>query len=147
VNINQVVLGGNLTRDVEVKYTKSNTAIAQFTIANNKRWVGSNGEKKEDVSFVDCTAWGKTAENIGKFFGKGQKILVTGRLKQDTWTDKEGGKRSKIGVTVETFEFVGESKGGKNTSPAPVGGTSQIPYKESEGQPPYVPMNDDECPF
>lgn len=147
MNINLVVLGGNLTRDVELKYTQSNTAIARFTIANNKKWTSSSGEKKEDVAFIDCTAWGKTAETIAKFFGKGQKIAVTGRLKQEVWNDKEDGKkRSKIGVTVDSFEFVGDSKGGAKKESDDGYSVAKKPASQPADQL-YVANPDEDAPF
>lgn len=108
--VNRVILMGNCTRDIEIKHTQSNQAVANLGIAVNRRWKDASGEKKEDVTFVDCEAWGSTAENIAKFFTKGKAILIEGRLKLDEWQDKDGGKRSKLKVVVENFHFVG-SKG------------------------------------
>ena len=109
---NKVLLMGNLTRDVEVRHTPSNTAVANVGIAVNRKWRDANGEMKEEVTFVDCEAWGKTAENISKFFSKGRPIFIEGRLKLDQWQDKnDGTNRSKLKVVVESFEFV-DSKGG-----------------------------------
>lgn len=114
---NKCLFVGHLTRDVEVRYTPSNTAIAQFGIAINERWTDKNsGEKKESVSFLDCEAWGKTGENIAKFFGKGKPIFIEGRLKLDQWDDKnDGSKRSKLKVIAESFEFIG---GDRSDAPA-----------------------------
>ena len=103
MSFNQVTLMGNMTRDPEGKFATSGMAISSFTIAVNRKW-----KDKEEVSFIDCTAFGKTAELIQKFFTKGKPILVSGRLKQDTWEDRNTGqKRSKLGVIVETMTFVG----------------------------------------
>ena len=109
MNYNRVILGGNITRDIEVRYLPtSNTAVASFGIAINRKWKDSSGELKEEVTFVDCEAFGKTAENIGKFFSKGKPILVEGRLRLDAWKDKtDGSNRSKLKVVIDTFEFVG----------------------------------------
>lgn len=110
--MNHVTLMGNLTRDPEVKQTGSGTALCSFSVAVNRQWKDASGEKKEEVSFIDCDAWGKTAENIARFFGKGRQILVEGRLKQETWEDKGGGgKRSKLKVVVDTFHFTSSGKG------------------------------------
>lgn len=111
-NLNKVMLMGNLTRDPEMKYTPSNTAIANFGLAINRRWVTPEGEKKEETTFVDCEAYGRTAENIGKFLQKGRPLFVEGRLKLDQWTDKnDQSKRSKIKVVVETFQFIDSKQG------------------------------------
>lgn len=106
MNFNRVLLGGNLTRDVEVKATQGGTSIASFGMAINRRWKDASGADKEEVTFVDCTAWSKTGEAIARFFGKGRPIFVEGRLKLDQWEDKkDGSKRSKLSVVVEGFEF------------------------------------------
>lgn len=107
MNLNRVFLAGNLTRDVELKSIASGNSVASFGLAVNRRWKDASGADKEEVTFVDCTAWGKTAETIAKFFGKGKPIFIEGRLKLDQWEDKDGGKRSKLAVVVESFQFVG----------------------------------------
>ena len=113
-NYNKVLLMGNITRDIELRHLPtSNTAVAQIGLAVNRRWRDANsGEMREEVTFVDCDAFGKTAENISKFFSKGKPIFIEGRLKLETWKDKtDGSNRSKLKIVVEGFEFV-ESKGG-----------------------------------
>jgi single-strand DNA-binding protein len=112
-NFNQVLLMGNLTRDVELAHTSSNQAVAKFGLAINRYWTSAQGEKKEDTTFVDCEAWGKTGENIAKFFSKGRPIFVQGYLKLDQWNDKtDGSKRSKLKVVVDNFQFVDSKQGG-----------------------------------
>jgi len=112
-NFNRVFLMGNITRDIELKSTSGGQSIANIGLAVNRRWVGADGEKKEDTTFVDCEAWGKTGENIAKFFSKGRPIFIEGRLKLDTWQDKESGaNRSKLKVVVEGFEFCDSKPGG-----------------------------------
>ncbi len=107
---NKVFLMGNLTRDPDVKHTGSNKAVANFGLAVNRKYKTADGERREEVTFIDCEAWGYTAENIGKFFAKGRPIFVDGRLRLDTWEDRnDGSKRSKMLVVVENFQFV-ESK-------------------------------------
>lgn len=116
MNYNKTLLAGNLTKDPELKFTAKGSAIANFTIAHNRKWRTDAGEDKEEVSFIDCVAFGKTAENIAKFFKKGSAIFVEGRLKQESWDDKATGqKRSKLVVTVESFQFVG---GKRDDAPA-----------------------------
>lgn len=113
-NVNIVVLGGFLTRDPELRYAQSGTAIVNFTVAVNHKWKTESGEEKEEATFTDCTAFGKTAETISQYFRKGGAILIQGRLKQERWEDKKTRQpRSKIAVTVGSFNFCGDSKAGK----------------------------------
>jgi single-strand DNA-binding protein len=110
-NYNKVLLLGNLTRDIELKHTPSNMAIGNLGLAVNRRWTSPEGEKKEETTFVDCEAYGKTAETMAKYLSKGRSVFIEGRLKLDQWTDKnDGTKRSKLKVVVDTFQFV-ESAG------------------------------------
>ena len=108
-NYNKVILIGNLTRDVEIRYTpNTNNAVASFGIAVNRKY-----KDQEETTFVDLEAWGSTAENISKYFSKGDPILIEGRLKLDQWQDQNGGNRSKLKVVAERFEFVGGKGGGQ----------------------------------
>ncbi len=112
-SFNKVILMGNLTRDPQLRYTPSQMAVADFGIAVNDKFTTKSGEKREDVCFVDITAWGKQAEVINQYFQKGKPILLEGRLKYDTWEDKQGGgKRHKLTVTLDSFSFVGTGPGG-----------------------------------
>lgn len=105
---NKVILMGNLTRDPQLKYLPSQTALVEFGIACNRKFKTQSGEQRDEVCFVDCVVFGKRAEVINQHFSKGKPIFVEGRLKYDTWEDKQnGGKRSKLSVMVENFEFVG----------------------------------------
>src|SRR5687768_3649935 len=107
-SFNKVMLMGNLTRDPQLKHLPNNLVIAEFGIACNRRYRTATGEDKEDVAFVDCTAFGRQAETIGQYCTKGKPLFVEGRLKYDTWDDKQGGgKRSKLSVTIENFQFIG----------------------------------------
>lgn len=111
-SINITLLGGNLARDPELRYTPGGTAVVDFGIGVNRKWKTESGELKEEVSFFDCTAFGRTAENINEYFQKGSPILLEARLKQETWEDKtDGRKRSKVKLIVEKFHFVGSAKG------------------------------------
>ena len=113
---------GNLTRDPEIKYTPKGTAIANFGIAVNRTYTPEGGEKREEVTFIDLEAWGRTAEVIGEYFKKGKPIFIDGRLKLDQWDDKTTGKKmSKLRVVVESFEFLGSREGGPGGG-APGGG-------------------------
>jgi single-strand DNA-binding protein len=113
-NYNKVILMGNLTRDPEVRYTSSGTAIAKLGIAVNRYWRNQEGQQQEETTFVDVDAFGKQAETIGQYLKKGRPIMVEGRLKLDQWDDKQTGqKRSKMGVTLENFQFLdSRSEGG-----------------------------------
>jgi len=110
-SFNRVILLGNLTRDVEVRYLQSGTAVADIGMAVNDRRKGQNGEWIEETTFVDVTLWGRTAEVAGEYLGKGSPILVEGRLKYDTW-EKDGQKRSKLSVVCERMQMVGSKGGG-----------------------------------
>lgn len=152
-NFNKVILAGNLTRDPELRYTPKGTAIAKIGIAINRNWTSETGEKREEVTFVDVDAFGKTAELIGQYFKKGRPILMEGRLKYDTWDDKQTNqKRSKLGVVMESFQFLdsrsGEGGGAPGASassrparPAPA--SSDGPPSEPEGPAP----EEDDVPF
>jgi single-strand DNA-binding protein len=112
-NLNKVMLMGNLTRDPEIKYTPKGTAIANFGMAINRNYSTEGGEKREEVTFIDIEAFGRTAEIIGEYFKKGRPIFIEGRLKLDTWDDKQTGqKKSKLRVVADSFEFLGSREGG-----------------------------------
>lgn len=112
-NLNKVMLMGNLTRDPEIKYTPKGTAIANFGLAVNRNYTTEGGEKREEVTFIDLESFGRTAEVIGEYFKKGRPIFIEGRLKLDTWDDKQTGqKKSKLRVIVDSFEFLGSREGG-----------------------------------
>lgn len=110
--MNTVHLMGYLSRDIELRYAQSGTAIGNTAIAVNRRWTDSStGEKKEEVSFVDLTFFGKQAETAAEYLKKGSPVVIVGRLKQDTWDDKTTGKpQSKLGVIVESMHFVPRGK-------------------------------------
>lgn len=105
-NYNKVILLGNLTRDIELRHTQSGMALAKFGMAINRKW-SQNGEQKESTCFVDLTAWGRQAEVLNQYVKKGSQLFVEGRLEYSTWEAEGGGKRSKLEVVVENFQFVG----------------------------------------
>ncbi|MCB9871739.1 MAG: single-stranded DNA-binding protein [Planctomycetes bacterium] len=107
-NFNKVILLGNLTREIEVRYTQGGLAIAKFGMAINRRGSSKEGEAKETTCFVDLTAFGKQAEVLEQYVSKGSPLFVEGRLEYSSWDDKNGGgKRSKLEVIVENFQFIG----------------------------------------
>ncbi len=120
---NKVILVGNLTRDIELRYAQSGTGIAKTAIATSRKFT-SNGEKKEEVCFVDITFFGRSAEVANQYLRKGSKILVEGRLQFEQWVDQNGGKRSKHSVIVETMQMLDsrsdaqQSSGGYNQNQA-----------------------------
>jgi single-strand DNA-binding protein len=115
----KVVILGNLTRDPELRYTTKGAAVLDVSIAVNRKWKSESGESKEEVSFIDSTAFGKSAETIAKYCRKGSQLLVDGRLKTESWDDKTTGrKRSKLKVVIESFQFVGSPRDSAS-QPAP----------------------------
>jgi len=132
-NLNKVMLIGNLTRDPEIKYTPKGTAIAAFGLAVNRNYSTETGEKREEVTFVDLEAYGRVAEIIGEYCKKGRPLFVEGRLKLDTWDDKQSGqKRSKMKVVVENMQLLGGRDGG----PAGGGAGGSSDYADSQVSPP-----------
>ena len=117
-SFNRVILLGNLTRDPELRFTPKGTAIAKFGLAVNRSWSSDAGEKKEEVCFIDCDAFGRTAENLAQYCKKGATVHVQGRLKLDQWDDKATGqKRSKLGVVAESIQFIGGRHEPENKQP------------------------------
>lgn len=125
----KVVLMGNLTRDIEMRTTPSGQTVANFTLAVSRSWRGGDGSQQESTSFIDCVAWGKAGEIIAQYVQKGNPLLVSGRLDQRTWDDKETGKkRSSVEVYVEDFNFIG---GGRGDAPS-AGGSNQSSSSKSK---------------
>lgn len=170
-SFNKVILMGNLTRDPQLRYTPANMAVCDFGVATNRKYKTGSGEEREDVCFVDCSAWGKQAEVINQYLTKGRGIMLEGRLKLDQWDDKQGGgKRSKLTVVVESFQFVGgrdqqgggggggggmDDEFGGGGSPPPQRQQSRPPQRGPQRQQPPVEQpygdeqkfNDDDIPF
>jgi len=122
-NLNKVLLMGNMTRDPELRYLQSGTAVCDFGIAVNRKWKSQSGEQKDEVCFVDVTFFGRMAEVISEYMKKGRPIFVEGRLRLDSWTSKDGQKRSKLSVVGENMQFLdfkagGEGGGGGRQAPA-----------------------------
>ncbi|TWT57226.1 Single-stranded DNA-binding protein [Thalassoglobus neptunius] len=137
-SFNKVILVGNLTRDPQVKYTTGGSAVAEIGLAVNRTWFDKKtDQKKEDVTFVDVTLWGRQAEVAGEYLGKGRSLLIEGRLQLDQWEDKETGKkRSKLRVIGENMTMLG-SKGGSG------GGASN----QEGAYPANSAATDEEVPF
>jgi single-strand DNA-binding protein len=132
---NQVILLGNLTRDPQLTYLPSQTAVVDFGMAISRKYKGQDGQMKEDACFVDLRAFGKSAETINKYCKKGSQLFIEGRLQYDSWTAQDGTKKSKHRITVESFQFLGQpaktekaepQDNGNEYEPAPV--NDDIPF-------------------
>lgn len=150
---NKVILIGNLTRDPELRYTPKGMAIAKLGLAVNRTWRTETGESKEEVTFIDLDAFGRQAETLAQYMKKGSPLMIEGRLKLDQWDDKQSGqKRSKLGVVVEGFQFLGGGKGGGEMggAEAPAAPRSRpaapAPKAETPDSEPPMP-EDDDVPF
>ena len=157
-NFNKVILLGNLTRDPELRHTSGNQAVANIGLAVNRRWRSPDGEQREETTFVDCEAWGKTAEVMCQYLGKGRPVFIEGRLKLDQW-EKEGQKFSKLRVVVENFQFVDSGQGGRGgggggeseggySRPTPQVRTNRGPAATNTAPVDQgAPMGEDDIPF
>jgi len=110
-SFNKVILMGNLTKDPRLSSIMSGSIVCEFSIALNRRYT-VNGQEKEEVCFVDIVVWGKQADSCGKYLHKGSAVLVDGRLKTDSWEDKEGNKRSRLRVAADRVQFIGSRSEG-----------------------------------
>jgi len=147
-SFNKVILLGNLTRDPEVRYTPKGTAVTDLGLAVNRTYTADNGEKREEVTFVDVTFWGRTAEVAGEYLKKGRPVFVEGRLQLDSWDDKQSGqKRTKLKVIGENMQMLGAPRGGGSGGDEESSGGSRSsrpapPPKAAPSAP-----DDDEIPF
>ena len=124
-NLNKVMLMGNLTRDPELKYTQSGSAICDIGLAVNRRWKGKDGKATDETTFISVTFWGKPGETIAQHVKKGQPLYVEGRLTLNTWDDKAtGAKRSKLFVTGEAFQFLSA----KQDAAGDAGEVDELPF-------------------
>ncbi len=155
-SFNRVILLGNVTRDLELRYTPSGMAVTDLGMAVNDRRKNANGEWVEETTFVDVTLWGRTAEVASEYLSKGQPVFIEGRLKLDSWETNDGQKRSKLKVVGEKMQLLGSRGGGGGGGG---GGTSRPPARQQESgysqepprqdyqdAPPSAPPDDD-IPF
>ena len=144
-NLNKILLMGNLTRDPQLSYLPSQTAVVEFGLAINRVFRKQDGSEGRETCFVDCQMFGKRAEVINKYLKKGDPIFVEGRLKYDQWQAQDGSKRSKLRVFVENFEFLGRGGGGGGGG----GSSSQGGEAPDLPEPPdaFAPPMDDDIPF
>ena len=157
-SFNRVILLGNLTRDIEVRYLQSGMAVADIGMAVNDRRKGQNGEWIEETTFVDVTLWGRTAEVASEYLSKGSPLLVEGRLKYDTW-EKDGQKHSKLKVVGDRLQMLGSRDGagggggggarggGRRASGSPSGGGEPQQYDDSDYTHAGGPPANDDIPF
>lgn len=134
-SLNKVMIIGNLTRDPELKYTPKGTAIADIGLAVNRNYTTESGEKREEVTFIDVTLWGRVAEIVGEYCKKGRPLFVEGRLQLDSWDDKATGqKRSKLKVVGENIQLLGGREGGSG------GGGGEYSEGRPASRPPGKPV-------
>jgi len=154
---NRVMLAGNLTRDPQVRFFANERAVADFGLAINRKYKTNDGQMKEETTFVDVEAWGRTAELVGQYLTKGRGCFIEGRLKLDSWDDKESGqKRSKLKIVADSVQFVDSQRGGQGGAPAGAGGDMEggdesaprAPTRSPPAAPTApAPVADDEPPF
>jgi single-strand DNA-binding protein len=159
---NKVILVGNLTRDIELRYaSNSNTAIAKTGIATSRKFK-SNNEQREEVMYIDITFFGRSAEISNQYLRKGSKVLIEGRLMLENWVDQNGQKRSRHSITVENMQML-DNKGGSQSGNSSMGGGYQAPQMEDSYQAPQmegrrsnapvesslpeIDINEDQIPF
>lgn len=136
-NLNRVLLIGNLTRDPETKYTPKGTAVTDIGLAVNRAWKDDSGEKKEEVTFVDVTLWGRQAEVAQEYLKKGRPVFIEGRLQLDTWDDRQTGqKRSRLRVIAENLQMLGSRD---DSGPATSAGNQSPQRQEAPAPPPKRP--------
>lgn len=144
-SFNQWIGLGHLTRDPQLKFLPSQTAICEFGFASNRKYKTASGEEREEVLFLDCIAFGKQAEILNQHVVKGNPIFLTGRLKLDSWDDKQtGAKRSKINLVVENFQFIGGRPEGGQQQAAPARGAMDPQRSPISDQQHY---KEDDIPF
>ena len=142
-NLNKVLLLGNVTRDPEVRYTPKGSAVCDLGVAVNRAYTTESGEKREEVTFVDVTLWGRTAEVASEYLKKGRPVFIEGRLQMDTWDDKQTGqKRTRLRVVAENMQLLGGR---------PPGGAADAIGEGRQTAPPKSPAapepDEDEIPF
>jgi len=142
-NLNKVLLLGNVTRDPEVRYTPKGSAVCDLGVAVNRAYTTDSGEKREEVTFVDVTLWGRTAEVASEYLKKGRPVFIEGRLQMDTWDDKQTGqKRTRLRVVAENMQLLGGRPHGGTDTIGESRQTSAPPKKSTPSEP-----DEDEIPF
>ena len=149
----KAIITGNLTRDPELRTTPSGSSVCSFSVAVNRTFRDANGEQKDSVSFLDCSAWGKLGETISQYAKKGTSVLVSGRLEQHSWDDKNTGqKRSRVEIVVEDFNFIGggNREGNSNSYPNSASSNTEPSPESNDSVPDDIPEGEidlSEVPF
>lgn len=144
----KAIITGNLTRDPELRTTPNGASVCSFSVAVNRVYRDASGEQKEDVSFIDCSAWGKLAEMISQYAKKGSGVLVSGRLDQRSWEDKTSGqKRSRVEIVVEDFNFTGAARDNSNSGNFNNSASSEAPATDLPDDIPDGEIDLSEVPF
>jgi single-strand DNA-binding protein len=149
MNLNKVTLAGRITRDIELRYLPSGSAVAAFGLAINRKWKNAQGEQQEEVTFVDLEAFGKPAEVMNQFLRKGSGVFIEGRLKLDQWEDKDGNKRQKMKVVVNEFQFIDGKPAEQGQSQQPAERQGRQP-QERKATPPteqHEEVDENDIPF
>jgi len=148
---NKVILVGNLTRDVELKYTPNGTAIAKFGIATNRTYKDTmTGENKQETMFIDITVFGRSAEVANQYLKKGRKVLIEGRLVLDQWVDSTGQKRSKHSIVAEKVQFMDTKSESENSFAYQTQNSQpqqQMKQPQQNNQVPSIDIDDEDIPF
>ena len=141
LRLNKVFLAGNLTRDPQVRFLSNEKVVANFSLACNRQFKTASGETKEEVLFIDAECFGRTAELVGQYLTRGRPCMVEGRLKMDSWEDKEGNRRSKILIRADNVQFLGgrdEQAGRKLQSGSDTASPVDLPISEGlDDDPPF----------
>lgn len=145
----KAIIVGNVTRDPELRSTPSGAQVCSFSVAVNRNYKDNSGNNQESVSFIDCSAWGRPAEIIAQYAKKGSGILVSGRIEQRSWEDKDGQRRSRVEIVVEDFNFVGGNagEGGSFSGNSSRGNSSAAPADEAVDDIPDGDIDLSEIPF
>lgn len=145
----KAIIVGNVTRDPELRSTPSGAQVCSFSVAVNRNYRDNSGNNQESVSFIDCSAWGRPAEIIAQYAKKGSGILVSGRIEQRSWEDKDGQRRSRVEIVVEDFNFVGGNagEGGSFSGNSSRGNSSAAPADEAVDDIPDGDIDLSEIPF
>ncbi|MGX3010016.1 single-stranded DNA-binding protein [Helicobacter sp. 23-1044] len=149
---NKIIIVGNLTRDVELKYLQSGSAVATIGLASNRKYKKQDGDWAEETCFVDVSLFGRTAEVANQYLKKGSQVLIEGRLKLDTWNDANGQKRSKHTITAESMQMLGKKDGGDSASysgqsySTPSASSAPSSAPKAQEKVPEIDI-DDEIPF
>jgi single-strand DNA-binding protein len=151
-NLNRVLLIGNLTRDPDVRYTPKGTAVADIGLAINRVFTGEDGEKREEVTYVDVVLWSRLAEIAEQYLRKGRPVFIEGRLQLDSWDDKQTGqKRSRLRVVAENLQLLGSrgegEAGGTGGAPAPRRSAPAPAPKPNPPRDPDLDTEPDDIPF